>query len=203
MLDLGLDNYTSSNSGSSLGSGSSKLGSWIKIPTWCDSTSVSQILEYVQDQVGSKRWKKMTHLVTLGSLWRLWLTRNEKEFNGNMVSVQKIVELIKEETFIWVKSTASGAVMDWNSCPRNSFGASAVLFGLIMVGRACFVFPISIISNLTTKPTDNKIEFKHQITVWWAGLMRGAFSVALAYKKGLMNNIWGQQMHWIQLFFLV
>ncbi|KAJ0791116.1 putative cation/H+ exchanger, cation/H+ exchanger, CPA1 family [Helianthus annuus] len=52
-----------------------------------------------------------------------------------------------------------------------------------MVGRACFVFPISIISNLTTKPTDNKIEFKQQITVWWAGLMRGAVSVALAYKK--------------------
>ncbi|KAJ0800928.1 putative cation/H+ exchanger, CPA1 family [Helianthus annuus] len=54
-----------------------------------------------------------------------------------------------------------------------------------MVGRACFVFPISIISNLTTKPTDNKIEFKQQITVWWAGLMRGAVSVALAYKKAL------------------
>ncbi|KAK9057267.1 hypothetical protein SSX86_022102 [Deinandra increscens subsp. villosa] len=67
--------------------------------------------------------------------------------------------------------------------PRKSFGASAILLGLIMVGRACFVFPISIISNLTTKPTNNKIEFKQQVTVWWAGLMRGAVSVALAYKK--------------------
>ncbi|KAI3829605.1 hypothetical protein L1987_03731 [Smallanthus sonchifolius] len=70
-----------------------------------------------------------------------------------------------------------------NDSPRKSFGASAVLLGLIMVGRACFVFPISIISNLTTKPMENKIEFKQQITVWWAGLMRGAVSVALAYKK--------------------
>ncbi|XP_076902934.1 sodium/hydrogen exchanger 2-like isoform X2 [Bidens hawaiensis] len=67
--------------------------------------------------------------------------------------------------------------------PRKSFGASGVLFGLIMAGRACFVFPISIMSNLTTKNIDNKIEFKQQITVWWAGLMRGAVSVALAYKK--------------------
>ncbi|KAM0058393.1 hypothetical protein Hdeb2414_s0005g00169761 [Helianthus debilis subsp. tardiflorus] len=33
-----------------------------------------------------------------------------------------------------------------------------------MVRRACFVFPISIISNLTATPTDNKIEFKQQIT---------------------------------------
>ncbi|KAD3338206.1 hypothetical protein E3N88_33727 [Mikania micrantha] len=67
--------------------------------------------------------------------------------------------------------------------PRKSFGASALLLGLIMFGRACFVFPISIISNLITKPTNNKIEFKQQVTVWWAGLMRGAVSVALAYKK--------------------
>ncbi|XP_071721131.1 sodium/hydrogen exchanger 1-like [Rutidosis leptorrhynchoides] len=67
--------------------------------------------------------------------------------------------------------------------PGKSFWASAVLLGLIMVGRACFVFPISIISNLTTKSTSNKIEFKQQVTVWWAGLMRGAVSVALAYKK--------------------
>ncbi|KAL8214911.1 hypothetical protein R6Q57_004360 [Mikania cordata] len=67
--------------------------------------------------------------------------------------------------------------------PRKSFGASALLLGLIMFGRACFVFPISIISNLTTKPTNNKIKFKQQVTVWWAGLMRGAVSVALAYKK--------------------
>nr|XP_043610299.1 sodium/hydrogen exchanger 2-like [Erigeron canadensis] len=67
--------------------------------------------------------------------------------------------------------------------PLQSFGASAVLLGLMMVGRACFVFPISIISNLTTNRMSNKIEFKQQVTVWWAGLMRGAVSVALAYKK--------------------
>lgn len=70
-----------------------------------------------------------------------------------------------------------------NDSPKKSFSASAVLLGLMMVGRACFVFPLSIISNLTTKPTSNKIEFKQQVTVWWAGLMRGAVSVALAYKK--------------------
>lgn len=70
-----------------------------------------------------------------------------------------------------------------NDSPRKSFGASAVLLGLIMVGRACFVFPISLISNLTTKSNSNNIEFKQQVTVWWSGLMRGAVSVALAYKR--------------------
>lgn len=70
-----------------------------------------------------------------------------------------------------------------NDSPRKSFGASGVLLGLIMVGRACFVFPISLISNFTTKSNSNKIEFKQQVTVWWSGLMRGAVSVALAYKK--------------------
>lgn len=27
------------------------------------------------------------------------------------------------------------------------------------------------------------VEYDPQVTVWWAGLMRGAVSVALAYKK--------------------
>ncbi|KAI3668232.1 hypothetical protein L6452_43309 [Arctium lappa] len=70
-----------------------------------------------------------------------------------------------------------------NDSPGKSFGASAVLLGLIMIGRACFVFPISIISNFIRKGRSDKIEFKQQVTVWWSGLMRGAVSVALAYKK--------------------
>ncbi|KAJ9543300.1 hypothetical protein OSB04_023007 [Centaurea solstitialis] len=70
-----------------------------------------------------------------------------------------------------------------NNSPGKSFGASVVLLGLIMIGRACFVFPISIISNLTRTSEREKIGFKQQVTVWWSGLMRGAVSVALAYKK--------------------
>nr|AID51453.1 vacuolar Na+/H+ reverse transporter [Glehnia littoralis] len=67
--------------------------------------------------------------------------------------------------------------------PGTSIGVSSILLGLILVGRAAFVFPLSFLSNLTKKSTENKIELKQQVTIWWAGLMRGAVSMALAYNQ--------------------
>lgn len=67
--------------------------------------------------------------------------------------------------------------------PKKSIMASGILVGLIMVGRAAFVFPLSLFSNCIQKNENERINIKQQVTVWWAGLMRGAVSVALAYKK--------------------
>uniref|UniRef100_A0A5B6Z7S2 Putative nhx1 antiporter isoform X1 n=1 Tax=Davidia involucrata TaxID=16924 RepID=A0A5B6Z7S2_DAVIN len=70
-----------------------------------------------------------------------------------------------------------------SNSPGKSIGVSSVLLGLVLVGRAAFVFPLSFLSNLTKKSKSDKIEFKQQITIWWAGLMRGAVSMALAYNQ--------------------
>ncbi|KMZ65914.1 Sodium/hydrogen exchanger [Zostera marina] len=67
--------------------------------------------------------------------------------------------------------------------PGKSIGISSILLGLVMVGRAAFVFPLSFLSNLSKKFSHEKIEFKQQVTIWWAGLMRGAVSMALAYNQ--------------------
>ncbi|XP_056170907.1 sodium/hydrogen exchanger 1-like isoform X2 [Syzygium oleosum] len=74
--------------------------------------------------------------------------------------------------------------------PGTSVGVSTILLGLVVLGRAAFVFPLSFISNLTKKSPDDKISFKQQVTIWWAGLMRGAVSMALAYNKvfGLLTK---------------
>ncbi|XP_026449338.1 sodium/hydrogen exchanger 1-like isoform X2 [Papaver somniferum] len=69
------------------------------------------------------------------------------------------------------------------SSPGKSIGVSAILQGLVLIGRAAFVFPLSFLSNLTKKTQNEKITFNQQITIWWAGLMRGAVSVALAYNQ--------------------
>lgn len=66
--------------------------------------------------------------------------------------------------------------------PQTSIEVSAILLGLVMVGRAAFVFPLSVLSNFKKSPHE-KIGFKQQITIWWAGLMRGAVSMALAYNQ--------------------
>nr|ALP46549.1 vacuoloar Na+/H+ antiporter 4 [Eschscholzia californica] len=69
------------------------------------------------------------------------------------------------------------------SSPGKSIGVSSILLGLVLVGRAAFVFPLSFLSNLTKKVQGEKITFNQQITIWWAGLMRGAVSMALAYNQ--------------------
>ncbi|XP_042390984.1 sodium/hydrogen exchanger 2-like [Zingiber officinale] len=66
--------------------------------------------------------------------------------------------------------------------PGKSIGVSSILLGLVLVGRAAFIFPLCLISNFK-KPQNQKISFKQQVIIWWAGLMRGAVSIALAYNK--------------------
>ncbi|WVZ96279.1 hypothetical protein U9M48_041935 [Paspalum notatum var. saurae] len=70
-----------------------------------------------------------------------------------------------------------------SSSPKKPIALSAIILGLVMVGRAAFVFPLSFLSNLSKKERRPKISFKQQIIIWWAGLMRGAVSIALAYNK--------------------
>ncbi|KAJ6694227.1 hypothetical protein OIU85_004963 [Salix viminalis] len=67
--------------------------------------------------------------------------------------------------------------------PGTSIAVSSILLGLVMVGRAAFVFPLSFLSNLSKKSPNEKISFRQQFIIWWAGLMRGAVSMALAYNK--------------------
>ncbi|XP_010524764.1 PREDICTED: sodium/hydrogen exchanger 3 isoform X2 [Tarenaya hassleriana] len=69
-----------------------------------------------------------------------------------------------------------------NSAPQ-SVGVSSILLGLILLGRAAFVFPLSFLSNLTKASPEERIDWKKQVTIWWAGLMRGAVSMALAYNQ--------------------
>nr|AAP20431.1 Na+/H+ antiporter NHX4 [Zea mays subsp. mays] len=65
----------------------------------------------------------------------------------------------------------------------GTLGVSGVLMGLVMLGRAAFVFPLSFLSNLAKKHQSEKISFRMQVVIWWAGLMRGAVSMALALNK--------------------
>ncbi|KDP28082.1 hypothetical protein JCGZ_13853 [Jatropha curcas] len=67
--------------------------------------------------------------------------------------------------------------------PGTSVGVSSILLGLVLIGRAAFIFPLSFISNLTRKSQGDKIGLKQQVVIWWAGLMRGAVSMALAYNQ--------------------
>ncbi|PKI67899.1 hypothetical protein CRG98_011495 [Punica granatum] len=70
-----------------------------------------------------------------------------------------------------------------SNSPGTSVAVSSVLLVLVLAGRAAFVFPLSFLSNLAKKTQNEKISFRQQVIIWWAGLMRGAVSMALAYNK--------------------
>nr|AAK53432.1 Na+/H+ antiporter [Suaeda salsa] len=67
--------------------------------------------------------------------------------------------------------------------PGTSVAVSSILLGLHMVGRAAFVFPFAFLMNLSKKSNSEKVTFNQQIVIWWAGLMKSAVSVALAYNQ--------------------
>ncbi|XP_022981445.1 sodium/hydrogen exchanger 4 [Cucurbita maxima] len=79
-------------------------------------------------------------------------------------------------------------------------GTYSITVFLILLGRAAFVFPLSAISNYFNKCEDRSssssiITFKQQIIIWWAGLMRGAVSIALAFKQFTYSGVTRDPTH--------
>ncbi|CBI26718.3 unnamed protein product, partial [Vitis vinifera] len=74
---------------------------------------------------------------------------------------------------------------------RTSVGIYSTVVLLISLGRAAFVFPLSTFSNYVHRRADrlSSISFKHQVIIWWAGLMRGAVSIALAFKQFTYSGV--------------
>lgn len=89
------------------------------------------------------------------------------------------------ETFIFLYVGMDALDIDkWkesNGSAGTFIAVSSTMMALVLIGRAAFVFPLSNILNWLKKREDQKIEFRKQFIVWWAGLMRGAVTVALSY----------------------
>ncbi|PKI63550.1 hypothetical protein CRG98_016068 [Punica granatum] len=53
----------------------------------------------------------------------------------------------------------------------------------MMIGRAAFVFPLANLLNFKKRSDSEKIVFRQQFIMWWAGLMRGVVTIALSYSE--------------------
>ncbi|XP_051125669.1 sodium/hydrogen exchanger 4-like [Andrographis paniculata] len=92
------------------------------------------------------------------------------------------------ETFIFLYVGMDALDIKKWKMSRLSFWDSAGVYGslmfLIFLGRAAFVFPLSALSNFMNRTSGSSIiTFKHQVMILWAGLIRGAVSIALAFKQ--------------------
>nr|CAB3458894.1 unnamed protein product [Digitaria exilis] len=122
----------------------------------------------------------------------LWLGQNENWiyfYKSSRVTTKHAFATLSfiAETFLFLYVGMDALDIEkWefaSDSPGKSIGISSILLGLVLVGRAAFVFPLSFLSNLTKKTPLEKITWRQQIVIWWAGLMRGAVSIALAYNK--------------------
>ncbi|KAF5203588.1 Sodium/hydrogen exchanger [Thalictrum thalictroides] len=83
-----------------------------------------------------------------------------------------------------------------NSSFGTSLGIQIAIILLICLGRAAFVFPISALTNYMNKNYERThITFKSQIIIWWAGLMRGAVTIALAFNQFTYKGEAGDFVH--------
>ncbi|KAF0904616.1 hypothetical protein E2562_035870 [Oryza meyeriana var. granulata] len=79
---------------------------------------------------------------------------------------------------------------------KTSLGIFGIIISLVLLGRAAFVFPLSIMSNYMSRSSERApITFKHQVVIWWAGLMRGAVSIALAYNQFTFSGVTLDPVH--------
>ncbi|KAG2605768.1 hypothetical protein PVAP13_4NG220400 [Panicum virgatum] len=104
------------------------------------------------------------------------------------------------ETFIFLYVGMDALDIDKWKTSKASFKTSISIFGiiilLVLIGRAAFVFPISILSNNMSGSSERMpITFKHQVVIWWAGLMRGAVSIALAYNQFTFSGVTSDPVH--------
>ncbi|CAN1135961.1 Sodium/hydrogen exchanger 4 [Linum perenne] len=91
------------------------------------------------------------------------------------------------ETFIFLYVGMDALDIEKWKMTKLSFGTSLEIYGsivfLILLGRAVFVFPLSAFSNFMNRRKTSPLGLRHQVVIWWAGLMRGAVSIALAFKQ--------------------
>ncbi|KAK2984092.1 hypothetical protein RJ640_028556 [Escallonia rubra] len=91
------------------------------------------------------------------------------------------------ETFIFLYVGMDAVDIDqWKESSASagtSLAVSSILFALVLIGRAAFVYPLANISNCIKRRDGDKIELRKQVTIWWAGLMRGAVTIALSYNQ--------------------
>ncbi|XP_021975217.1 uncharacterized protein LOC110870339 [Helianthus annuus] len=86
---------------------------WVKLPVSTQLGSSKELLKQVDSWKGSKVWKKVINLILQTTIWHIWKARNEQEFKGTRVSGSKVVEEIKADSFIWLKSRSKFENINW------------------------------------------------------------------------------------------
>ncbi|XP_021971099.1 uncharacterized protein LOC110866053 [Helianthus annuus] len=88
---------------------------WIRVSFPADIKKLNDLISFFKNQPGGKIWKKVIHSIVLGTVWRIWLVRNEKVFNNRFIPILKTVESIQEDVFCWLNIRSKLKVPSWEN----------------------------------------------------------------------------------------
>ncbi|KAJ0824439.1 putative reverse transcriptase zinc-binding domain-containing protein [Helianthus annuus] len=91
-----------------------QIGQWVKLQTITQKETLEEILSVLDEQVWEKK-KKAVHAIFLLTTWIIWKNRNEKIFQGRNGEIYKMIEEIKEESFLWMKHKSKVQSISWES----------------------------------------------------------------------------------------
>ncbi|KAJ0837236.1 putative RNA-directed DNA polymerase [Helianthus annuus] len=88
---------------------------WVRIRFPADSNNLSSLISYIDNNPGGKVWRKIVGMIAIATVWKIWSARNKKVFEDIFIPVSKIVDQIKEETFMWVNNRANLKATSWGN----------------------------------------------------------------------------------------
>ncbi|MFS8006822.1 hypothetical protein Hanom_Chr14g01253641 [Helianthus anomalus] len=62
---------------------------------------------------GSACRKRVIEVIFDATLWHIWKARNSVIFEGNQFNAGKVVEDIKEDSFMWIKYRSKSSGLVW------------------------------------------------------------------------------------------
>ncbi|XP_021991211.1 uncharacterized protein LOC110887966 [Helianthus annuus] len=86
---------------------------WIKVPLPQDMSKLGNIFTVLHNSPGCRRWKKLVMMIATATVWKIWHARNTKTFDGIFIPIRKMVDQLKEETYLWICHRAKIQVPKW------------------------------------------------------------------------------------------
>ncbi|XP_021990863.1 uncharacterized protein LOC110887593 [Helianthus annuus] len=86
---------------------------WLKLPILENITSSEEIFDKIEAYSGSKEWKKLIKAIAMTTLWQIWKSRNDVEFNRKEGMVTNLVDEVKELSFLWIKERSKLKTLVW------------------------------------------------------------------------------------------
>ncbi|XP_021999705.1 uncharacterized protein LOC110897235 [Helianthus annuus] len=87
---------------------------WVRIKfTECDN--LKDFITLITQSPGDKVWKKAVYMIAIATIWRIWWARNEKLFEDNFIPFNRMVDQIKEDTYVWICNRSKLKPLKWDN----------------------------------------------------------------------------------------